>query len=400
MSLKTSLTNAARILRTGAARIAACLPGSSIQFGPPRKAATTTSISDTSRLIRHTLIPARSSTRPAAQLADPPLDRWMGQPGHAKIKEIFVAEVPQGRYWGRFHGYIIDRNDTLITDLSPTFTPPNQPHDALDQLKLPPLQELRGTVAVINTLFANNYHHWLLDTLPRFEWLRRAGYDLTRIDRFIFPKKLWPYNLQTLERLGLDPSKVICSHPTLHLRADRLLVPAATEPANQPLEYDYTPEGLHFVRDLFLKDNPFLEKKHPARILISRERANARRLVQADRINQLLSDQGFEKILLENHTMQAQAALFHHAECIVMPTGGNLANLVFCRPGTVVVELFSPNYYPPFTYAFMGEIGLRYYALVAEKVSRPHPDAREGNEDIDIDPDRLATVVRQALSGN
>jgi capsular polysaccharide biosynthesis protein len=387
-----------RTLRTGAARIAALFPGSSIQFGPPRNAATTASINDPSRIVRHSLIWARSSTRPVAELADPPLAQSMSQPGHATIKEIFVAEVPQGRYWGRFHGYIIDRTDTLLTDLSPTFTPPGHRHDALGQLKLPPLRELPGTVAVINTLFANNYHHWLLDTVPRFDWLRRAGYDWNQIDHFIFPKKLWPHNLQTLALLGIDPAKVICSHPHLHIRADRLVVPGPSEPAHHPLEYDYTPEGLRFVRELFLTDNPFLEQKHPVRILISRERANARRLVQADRINHALFDQGFTKILLEDYSLQEQAAIFHQADCIVMPTGGNLANLVFCRPGTIVIELFSPSYSPPFTYAFMGEIGLRYYGLVAEKVSRPHPDSREGNEDIDIDPDRLAEVVRQALA--
>ena len=399
MSLNNLLTDTARALRTGAARIAACLPGSSIQFGPPRRSATSAAITDPLTLVRCSFVAARTSVRPAAELADPPLDQWMAQPGHATVKEIFAAAIPRGRYWGRFHGYIIDRNDALLTDLSPTLTPPGQRHDALDQLKLPPLQELRGTAAMINTLFANNYHHWLLDTVPRFEWVRRLGDwdDLNKIDHFILPKKLWPHNLQTLDRLGIDPAKVICSHPDLHVRADCLLVPAATEPANQPLEYDYTPEGLRFVRDLFLNGNPFLEKKHPARILISRERAQARRLVQADRIYDLLAGQGFEKILLEDHSLQEQAALFHHAECIVMPTGGNLANLVFCRPGTIVIELFSPSYCPPFTYAFMGELGLRYYGLVAENISRPHPDSREGNEDIDIDPNRLATVVRQAL---
>jgi capsular polysaccharide biosynthesis protein len=322
----------------------------------------------------------------------------MSQPRKAEIKEVFVAELPQGRYWGRFHGYILDRNDTLLTDLSPTFTPAHKRHDGLDQLKLPPLRELRGTVAVINTLFSNNFHHWLLDTVPRFEWLRRTGWHWSKIDHFIFPKKLLRCDLDTLEVLGIDKSKVILSNPDLHVRADLLLAPCHSEPAALPLEYDYTPEGLRFVRELFLNHNPFLKKKHPTRILISRERAQARRLVQAERINRALLDQGFEKVLLEDHSFQEQAAFFHQADCIVMPTGGNLANLVFCRPGTVVIELFGPNYYPPFSYALMGEIGLRYYGLVAEKISRPHPEARLGNEDIDIDPDRLDEVVRQALA--
>jgi capsular polysaccharide biosynthesis protein len=322
----------------------------------------------------------------------------MEQPRQADIKEIFVAELPQGRYWGRYHGYILDRNDTLLTDLSPTFTPANKHHDGLDQLKLPRLRELQGTVAVINTLFSNNFHHWLLDAVPRFEWLRRAGWDWSKIDHFIFPPKLSRCHLNTLEILGIDKSKVILSGPNMHVRADLLLAPCHSEPAALPLEYNYTPEGLQFVREIGLKDNPFLQQKYPRRLLISREKAQSRRLVQAERANRALFDQGFEKILLEDHSLQEQAALFHQADCIVMPTGGNLANFAFCRPGTVAIELFSPNYYPPFTYSLMDEIGLRYYGLVAEKVSRPHPEARGNDEDIDVDPDRLAEVVRQALA--
>ena len=46
----------------------------------------------------------------------------------------------------------------------------------------------------------------------------------------------------------------------------------------------------------------------------------------------------------------------------------------------------------------MGKIGLRYYGLVAERISRPTPDARLGNEDVDIDAERIAEMVRHALS--
>ena len=398
MNFKTLLIEIVRQLRSGAARMAAWLPGSSISLGPPRRQATTSSLNDPSALIRHPILPARTSPRTAMELADPPLDEWMRQPLPAEIKEIFVAELPRGRYWGRFHGYIVDRNDTLLTDLSPTFRPRDQRHDGLEQLKLPPLQELRGTVAVINTLFSSNFHHWLLDTLPRFEWLRRAGWRWSDIDHFIVSPELLRFHLETLAILGIDKSKVICSSHHLHVRADLLLAPCHSEPANCPLQYYYTPEGLRFVREIGLKGNPFLQQKYPRRIIISRERAKARRLVQAERANQLLAAQGFEKVLLEDYSVQEQAAFFHQADCIVMPTGGNLANFVFCRPGTVAIELFSKVYVPPFTYSLMDEIGLRYYGVVAEKVSRPHAQARGNSEDIDVDPDRLAEIVRTALA--
>ncbi len=321
----------------------------------------------------------------------------MMKPAPAKTREVFVAELPQGRYWGRYFGYILDRNDALITDLSPTFTEASRYHDGLAQPSLPPIREIRGTVAVINTLFADNFHHWLLDAVPRFESLRRAGWDLGEIDHFIFPHVLLRHHIETLNALGLDKRKVIYSDFQSHLRADLLLVPSHSEPGPDIRQYDYTPEGLRFVRDLFLTGNPHLQEKHPSRIIISRERAKSRRLVRAKEANQALFALGFEKVLLETCSIWQQAALFHHADCIVMPTGGNLANLVFCRPGTVVIELFSKNYTPTFTHALMGEIGLRYYGLVAEKISRPHPDAREAYEDIDVDPDRLLEVVRNAL---
>jgi capsular polysaccharide biosynthesis protein len=396
MKVPAALKRLARLPRALLLRLAASWPGSSIQFGPPRRSADSREASSFDGRC-HQLFPARSTVRPAAVLADPPLDKLMGQATAASIKSVYVAEIPHGRYWGRFYGNIIDGQDTLLTDLSPTFAAEGETHDAMLQFKLPPLRELRGTAAVIHTLYANNFHHWLLDTVPRFGWLERAGLPLGEIDHFIFPKRLAPFHLQTMALLKIDPAKVILTHAHLHVRAERLLVPSASEPGPDHWRYDYTPEGLRFVRDLFLRGNAFAGRDFPKRLLISRERADARRFIQGARALELLAPLGFEKILLENFTLPEQAALFNQAECVIMPTGGNLANFVFCRPGTVAIELFGPNYTPNFSHAFLAEIGLRYYALVADKISRRYPEARLGNEDIDFDPERLAGIVRDAL---
>ena len=395
--MNARLLDLARQVRGGFARVVGIFPGSSARFGPPRQAATTLSITDPTVLVRHSLIAARTEERPAVLLADPPLDTLMNAPRRTDIKEIVVSEIPRGRYWGQYHGYVIDRCDTLLTDLSLTYTPPGARHEGLGHVVLPRLRELGGTAAVINTLYGTNFHHWLLDLVPRFEWIRRAGFPLGEIDHFIFPKKMKPFHLETMERLGLDPAKAICSSPQLHVRADRLLVPAHSEAGDEPGEYSYTPDGIAFTRHLFLDHSPFLGRETPRRIVVSRERTQARRLVQGERTHAMLAGLGFTKIFLEDYSVREQAALFHQAECIVMPTGGGLANTAFCQPGTAVIELFSPSYYPPFTYALAGPLGLRYYALVADKISRPFPEARQGNEDIDFDPGRLEEIVRRAL---
>src|SRR5690606_7240510 len=115
-------------------------------------------------------------------------------------------------------------------------------------------------------------------------------------------------------------------------------------------KYDYTPEGLAFVRELFLgQSRP--EAGRPEKIVISRDSATARRWLVAEGARSRLEREGFVTVFLERHSLAEQAALFAHARQIVMPTGGGLANLAFARPGTRVVELFARCYLPTFSVA-------------------------------------------------
>jgi len=373
------------------------LPGSSLQFGPPRRYATSVEAAGSPSLIRHSIAPERSYLRPVAALADPPFSETFLNRYSATIKEIYAAEMPGGRYWGRHFGYVIDRDDTLITDLSLTLSD-HQRHDGLDHLILPPLKKLSGKVAVMNSYFGLNFHHWLLDTLPRLEFLRLAGHHWSEIDHFILPDELYRWHFETFEHLGIPKEKIVQTSSGLYVEADLLLVPSHSTPASFPQPYEYPPEGLQFVRKTFLENNPFLARYTPKRILVSRAKAQSRRLVQGELAMKLLGEMEFEKVFLEDHSLLEQAAMFHNAECVVMPTGGNLANFAFCRPGAIAMELFSSKYTPGFTHAMMGELGLRYYALVTETSAPVIPGGHGASEDIDFDPHRLAAIVRESLA--
>ncbi|MDB4793634.1 hypothetical protein OAG63_01215, partial [Methylacidiphilales bacterium] len=114
------------------------LPGTSLSLGPPRRIEKILSPDrvPTKGERLHHLFPARETLRPAAQLYDPP-HACFEKPSGARTKPVFVLELPKGRYWGRYFGYVIDQNDTLLADISPTYTAQNQRHDGLNQLKLP-----------------------------------------------------------------------------------------------------------------------------------------------------------------------------------------------------------------------------------------------------------------------
>jgi capsular polysaccharide biosynthesis protein len=61
-----------------------------------------------------------------------------------------------------------------------------------------------------------------------------------------------------------------------------------------------------------------------------------------------------------------QATIFYTSDVIVGEHGSGLANLVFCREGTKVIEIFSPFWMYPCFYAIAASVKLKYHFFVAE----------------------------------
>jgi len=80
------------------------------------------------------------------------------------------------------------------------------------------------------------------------------------------------------------------------------------------------------------------------RIYISRADAAIRRVTNEAEIAELLRGHGFEVVTPGRLSFPAQAAAFHSADIVVSPHGAGLANLMFCRPNTRVLEIFASNF--------------------------------------------------------
>ena len=393
-------------LRRFLAHLLRLLPGNSTFIGPPRHIINSTplfvkdlgSLDNTSCKF-YQLEPKRSISRQFPFFADDQIAESFYNMKIGYIKEQFVAQLSSGRYWGRTYGYIINAGDCLHRDLSPSLediTYDNflsHRHDGLSQPLLPPLRHVSGLVAAINTPFSYNFHHWLLDCVPKFGLLKTAGFELSGIDHFILAPPTAPWHLEVLRYLDIPLEKVIFSSPRLHICADSLIVPSFSEPSRQPEKFNYTPEGLHFVRNLILGQST-VTKSYPEKIVISRERTSCRRLIDADTIHLHLESYGFTKVILEDHSLAEQAMIFNSAKIIIMPTGGGLANLVFCRQNTRVIELFSPYYLPTFSLLLANTLGLQYIALVGDKFRRSSTKHEEGvSQDIHIPLERLVKHI-------
>lgn len=80
-----------------------------------------------------------------------------------------------------------------------------------------------------------------------------------------------------------------------------------------------------------------------SKVYISRRRSS-RPVSGEDRLEEILSSNGFEILYAEDLSFEDQVSVFSNCDFIVAPHGAGLANSVFCPEGTVVVELFNSDF--------------------------------------------------------
>jgi hypothetical protein len=220
---------------------------------------------------------------------------------------------------------------------------------------LPPKQHVSGRVAVLNTRFSHNFYHWMIDILPRLAPLRRLGAEA---DYYLIDC-LSPFQQSVLAALGIASQQLIQPHCRLLLEADELIVPSLPTPA--------------CIRELgqMLADGLGVVGRESRRIYISRRRTGTRTIQNEDELERLLESHGFETHYMETYSLAKQGQLIADAEIVVAPHGAGLANLLFARPRTHVIEIVPSGRYNATCYPEKSRIfGLQHQLIFSERNQR------------------------------
>jgi|GEM_PF-2677594 Capsular polysaccharide biosynthesis protein len=297
-----------------------------------------------------------------------------------------VAEFENGIAWGHPTGGVFTGDGRFV----PAFT--HDPcgaarHTVWTRLHLPPARHFPGRILYLVTPEAtDNFHHWMIDLLPRLGLVLRAGYRLEDFDRVIVNHVNRRFQRATLEHLGIPAEKLLAAHDSLWIRADSLVVPSL-KASNQTFP---APDAA-FLRDAFLPSDtatPF------RRIFLSRNDAGFRRLANEAGLVPLLRAHGFEIITPGKLDLAAQARLFAEAAIIAGPAGAAFANLVFATPGTRVIEITPPGWLSAFHWMISTRIGLDHTLLLGEgRVMRDVPDVADRERDIVVDPAKFSALL-------
>jgi hypothetical protein len=314
--------------------------------------------------------------------------RQLADGAHHDGRPTFVLTMPRGRVAGCF-GSVITPDDGLLTEASFGFVDDDRHHPVRRRFTLGPLEHLDGTAATVAFGHADAYFHWLFDVLPRLEILRLAGWDETRWDHLVVNAAGAAYERETLHRFGVPTERIRVVDDGTQLVADRLVVPSTVGVSGKVPVW-----ASQLLRDRLLPPAP--SAGPPLRLYISRSDTQQRRLDDEESLLAMLEPMGINCITLSGRPLEEQIELFSRAEIVIGPHGGGLSNLVWCRPGTAVVELYADDYVNPVFWRLSQNLGLRHHHVIGRPAT---PGLRRGYGAMVVDHAAVARLTEHALDG-
>jgi hypothetical protein len=397
-----------RRVKVAAPHVLTRLPGSSANFGPPRKLVPSVAEwthrwnagcdpTDAAALVWvHEAEPMKwspsigindvdlSSPEPHSDVAGPLTTgaRHEGRP-------TFVSTMPRGRVAGYF-GSVITPDDGLLAEASFGFVDDDRRHPIRRQRSLGTLEHLEGTAATVAFGHADAYYHWLFDVLPRLEILRLAGWDHTTWEHLVVNFAGADYARETLHRFGVPDEHIRVLDDGSQVVADRLVVPSPVGVSGQVPVW-----ACELLRNRLAPPGPAVGP--PLRLYVSRSDAAQRRVAGEERLVARLEGLGFTCLTLSGRPLDEQIELFRRAEIVVGPHGGGLSNLVWCSPGTAVVELYGCDYVNPVFWRLSDTLGLRHHHVIGVPAT---PGMRRGYGAMVVDFDVVLRLTEHALGGS
>lgn len=302
----------------------------------------------------------------------------------------FVGVLPRGRVVSDV-GSVVTADDTMLFDLSPYFSVhAGDTHPIFRRLRLPPRERVEGVVANLAARGHANYFHFLLDVLPRLE-LIDAARSIPRIDRYLVDESR-SFQRELLDVLGVPIEHRLNASMHGHLEAERLIVPSFQTFNEQ------TPRWVvQFLRSRFLLGPSSDRSTDRQRIYVSRgSGAWTRRVINEEAVVDSLAAWDVTPVHLEEMTVGEQIDLFASAELIVAPHGAGITNVVFCSPGTKIIELLHPSYVNTCYWKLCSQVeGVEYFYVLAK--GKPPPfahDVRAVSADLDVEIAALEAALR------
>ncbi|HSP32281.1 MAG TPA: glycosyltransferase family 61 protein [Halomonas sp.] len=250
-----------------------------------------------------------------------------------------------------------------------------------------------GSAALLgNRVYDNtNYYHFWVDVISDIWYLKNNIPASEFPDYYLVPFAGLDWQWDILNTCGLSENQVIPYDRYDFISIEKLIIPIRDKGvANLP---SWLSRAIHEMSSW----SPKGEKKERL-IFISRADANRRRVVNEAVIRERLLNEGFEVHTLVGLSLREQQYLFASASIICAPHGAALTNLVWCRPGAIVIDFLSENHLPPCFKELAEQNGVIYYPYICQQVEGKEEGLRGDIYISDQQVDSVLNVVVQHAS--
>lgn len=199
-----------------------------------------------------------------------------------------------------------------------------------------------------------NYFHWLIEYVSKIQvYIKNREHFLKEGVPIVIDSKmpvqheqalniiLQKYDLENVPILRLNAADQLTSFENLYVSSPPTFHPDETEIEfwkGGALNTDY----LTFLRNAVLgEDETTRGNKNGKRIYLSRQNFMSRRLVNEYAVQNIFRQFGFEIVHPEKLSFTEQLNVFRDASIVAGPVGAAFANIIFCKPGTTIINLVS-----------------------------------------------------------
>ena len=229
-----------------------------------------------------------------------------------------------------------------------------------------------------------------MDLLPRLDLLARAGYGPEKVDRYLVNLGNAPYEHETLTLAGIPEEKILPVSAASHFRCERIITTSLRDNHWQHTLPAWVPGYLRNLTGVTVGGTG-----RRRRLYLTRRTASFRRVLNEEALLPVLESHGFEIFDPGTLTVVEQAKIFTSAEAIISPHSSVMTNLVFCTPGTAVLEIFPADYFDVSFWTAASIAGCTYHAVVAGRPPGAAPESQieARRQDIVLDATQLAQVT-------
>ncbi|HEY4651747.1 MAG TPA: glycosyltransferase family 61 protein [Pontibacter sp.] len=323
------------------------------------------------------------------------------KPAREVTTDYLVVEAPNGRIYtdNESSVAVVSQYNRLIENVSLSLvngrvTEPNL-NNIFEQRFFSDPTKFEGTVFSLLTGGAgiNNIGHWFIYVLPRLHLLKQSGlYD--EVDWFLIPSMRYSYQIETLELLGIPASKLIDGDKHPHIAADRII--ASTAPRGN---HTLVPNWLcNYIQASFLpyadEEEDLLTPDSPA-LYISRSDSKLRVVLNEAELQEALKPYNFQTVVSSKLSIREKIKLFSKAKIVVGATGAGLISMLFCKPGTKVIEIFNEGFVVEPFYDIAAKIGLDYEYIICPNDRRIHSSSQGQRANTMVDVSKVVGILQR-----